>query len=298
MAHSDTPGDQKKTGYKNPPTHTRWPKGQSGNPDGRKKREAEPALPAGLSKEDAMILRLHGEMVDVKVNGRKRRMTHAEKIERALMDQAAAGDVRAIKLVSERRARALAARDRIEALESQTGSVALTLELAEALRSKKLAEANSAPHDDSARPDAPSPPDAEPDEEQPPSALADDHAADEAASTCHRRDDAHEIEERRRGVDEAERHEDETGEPTLRRGDAREAEQDAPADADHEPVCGAEDCRAGRMGEEPAAAVPAPAREPSHTQTDMPRSGPVWGNAPSRPFPHPTRLQGAPRFPL
>lgn len=44
MARSRTPGGDYKVGFGKPPEEHQYKKGQSGNPDGRKKREAEPAL--------------------------------------------------------------------------------------------------------------------------------------------------------------------------------------------------------------------------------------------------------------
>lgn len=140
MARSRTSGDDHEFGYKKPPKHTRWVKGQSGNPKGRGKKSPQPSPPDGLSEENARTLRLLDEEVSVNVEGHARRMTRGEAVDRALLRQAVAGDIRAIKLLDERRARALAEKAALEAALGREESAALTALLARRLRSQRQAE--------------------------------------------------------------------------------------------------------------------------------------------------------------
>lgn len=128
MARSNTPDYT--VGYKRPPRETQFRRGQSGNPMGRPKKTPAPTLPAGLSQESARILNLLSEGVSVVVDGRVRRVPCEEAVDRALIEQAMAGDIRAIKLVHERHAQALAAKEAIK----EQGGIELTLHIAEALR--------------------------------------------------------------------------------------------------------------------------------------------------------------------
>ena len=77
-------------GYGRPPRHTRFKKGQSGNPKGR---------PNG-SKNAATLLKeaLHEEVV-VSENGRRRKVTKLEAAMKQLANRAAAGDHRSLQLL-------------------------------------------------------------------------------------------------------------------------------------------------------------------------------------------------------
>lgn len=140
MARSCTPGYR--AGYGKPPTHTRFKPGQSGNPGGRGKgkSKAKPPPPANLSAEHAQTLHLLSEEVTWEEGGRVRHMTVSEAAQRALIGQALAGDVRAIKMVQEQEARVHAALDAIRAAERLADSTALTLKIAARIRSEGLAK--------------------------------------------------------------------------------------------------------------------------------------------------------------
>lgn len=113
MARTRTPSYT--VGYKRPPVHTRFQRGQSGNPGGRPRRTPEPDPPSDLAGEDAQLLRIMREEVGVNIDGQSRRITRREALERVLIEQAMAGDLRALKLVLEREARASAIEARAEA---------------------------------------------------------------------------------------------------------------------------------------------------------------------------------------
>ena len=83
-------GPNYEVGYGKPPRHTRFKKGQSGNPKGR---------PNG-SKNAATLLNeaLHEEVV-VNENGRRRTLTKLEAAMKQLANRAAAGDHRSLQLL-------------------------------------------------------------------------------------------------------------------------------------------------------------------------------------------------------
>lgn len=83
-------GDQEEdeVGYCKPPKHSRWQKGQSGNPRGRPKGSR------GLKTD------LHAELVsrmEIQMNGKRVSGTKQQLMLKTLTARAAAGDVRAIK---------------------------------------------------------------------------------------------------------------------------------------------------------------------------------------------------------
>lgn len=141
MARSRTPGIDYEVGYKRPPVHTRFKRGQSGNPKGRPKKVPEPALHAGLSEEDALTLRLLAEEVSVVVDGQARRMTRREAICRAQLEQAMAGDLRAMKYTHEQEARALAAKEAIDEVASADQARSIN----ELMMAERLAKSDSPP---------------------------------------------------------------------------------------------------------------------------------------------------------
>jgi hypothetical protein len=77
-------------GYGRPPAHTRFRKGQSGNPAGRRPREK--TMPEALRKA------LSGKVV-VTENGARRKVPRIEVAARQLANKAAAGDLGAIRLI-------------------------------------------------------------------------------------------------------------------------------------------------------------------------------------------------------
>ena len=85
MAESDS-GYQ--VGPGRPPLHTRFRKGQSGNPGGRSTK----SLPALLA--DAL-----NETVVVTIDGRRRRLTKREAIVTQMVDKSASADLRATKML-------------------------------------------------------------------------------------------------------------------------------------------------------------------------------------------------------
>src|SRR5450631_1494214 len=81
-----------KVGYKHPPVKSRFRKGQSGNPRGRRKGQRN--LPAVLAE----VLR---QTVTVKQDGKAQRMSKGEALIRILLTKAHNGDRRAIKAMIE-----------------------------------------------------------------------------------------------------------------------------------------------------------------------------------------------------
>ena len=77
-----------KVGPGRPPLHTRFKKGQSGNPGGRSAK----SLPALLA--DAL-----NETVVVTIDGRRRRITKREAIVTQLVNKSAAADLKATQIV-------------------------------------------------------------------------------------------------------------------------------------------------------------------------------------------------------
>ena len=86
MARGQGEGDYK-VGYGRPPEHTRFRKGQSGNPQGR---------PKGAKDLGGVFHRLLGEVVNVREGERSRSMTKGEAMLQALMARALRGDARAM----------------------------------------------------------------------------------------------------------------------------------------------------------------------------------------------------------
>mgnify|MGYP000126707642 CR=1 FL=1 len=84
----DDQDDDDEVGYGKPPKHSRWKKGQSGNPRGRPKGSR------GLKTD------LHAELVsrmEIQMNGQRVSGTKQQLMLKTLTARAAAGDVRAIK---------------------------------------------------------------------------------------------------------------------------------------------------------------------------------------------------------
>ena len=75
-------------GYGRPPQHTRFPKGQSGNPKDRLK---------GSRALASIWLRAMNEKVTINENGQRRRITKQEAAVKQLANKAASGDKRAIQ---------------------------------------------------------------------------------------------------------------------------------------------------------------------------------------------------------
>jgi hypothetical protein len=77
-------------GYGKPPPHTRFKKGQSGNPRGR---------PAGAKNLKTLLSDALNEMVVVTENGGRRKVTKRRAIITQLVNRSATADFRAIKIL-------------------------------------------------------------------------------------------------------------------------------------------------------------------------------------------------------
>jgi hypothetical protein len=73
-----------------PPQHSRFKKGQSGNPRGRRR---------GYKNVATLVKKALNERVTVVENGQRKRITKLEAILKQLTNKAASGDQRAIRLV-------------------------------------------------------------------------------------------------------------------------------------------------------------------------------------------------------
>jgi hypothetical protein len=81
----------KRVGYCNPPEHSRFQKGKSGNPTGR---------PKGTLNVATVLARTLQQKVVVKENGKRRTVTKLEAALLRLTNKAAAGDLRAVQLLA------------------------------------------------------------------------------------------------------------------------------------------------------------------------------------------------------
>lgn len=79
-----------RAGYRNPPVHSRFKPGQSGNCKGRPKK---------AQNASTLIGAVLGERIPVRENGRTRKISKLEASLTQLANKAAAGDVRAILAV-------------------------------------------------------------------------------------------------------------------------------------------------------------------------------------------------------
>jgi hypothetical protein len=77
-------------GYGKPPRHTRFKKGQSGNPRGR---------PCGSKNLSSLLSEALNEPVIVAENGRRRKISKRQAIIKQLVNQSAKGDWRAGKIL-------------------------------------------------------------------------------------------------------------------------------------------------------------------------------------------------------
>ena len=77
-------------GYGKPPLHTRFKKGQSGNPRGR---------PPGAKNLSTLLSEALNEPVTVSENGGRRKISKREAIMKQLVNRSAKGDWRAVKLL-------------------------------------------------------------------------------------------------------------------------------------------------------------------------------------------------------
>ena len=78
-------------GYCNPPLHTRFKKGQSGNPKGR---------PKGTLNITTVLERTLREKVAITVKGRRKTVTKLEAALQQVVDKAASGELKAFQVMS------------------------------------------------------------------------------------------------------------------------------------------------------------------------------------------------------
>jgi hypothetical protein len=81
----------KPVGYGNPPKHTRFQKGQSGNPEGR---------PKGTLNLATVLERTLREKVVINENGKRKTITKLEAAVKQLTNKAASGELRALQLLT------------------------------------------------------------------------------------------------------------------------------------------------------------------------------------------------------
>ena len=77
-------------GYGKPPEHTRFKKGQSGNPRGRPKRNKNFAT---------VFAEILNETVTITENGRRRKISKREALAKQVINRAVQGDPRAIQML-------------------------------------------------------------------------------------------------------------------------------------------------------------------------------------------------------
>jgi hypothetical protein len=78
-------------GYKKPPKHTRFQKGKSGNPGGRRKPTSDVVT---------ALERTLGELITIRERGQTRRVTRLEAALDQMVAKATAGDTAAFRLLS------------------------------------------------------------------------------------------------------------------------------------------------------------------------------------------------------
>jgi hypothetical protein len=83
-------GSNHKVGYKSPPKHTRWKKGQSGNPKGRKKRRI-------VNDLSTLFHEILVEEIKVREGGRVRKITTLEAIIQACINSALGANTNALR---------------------------------------------------------------------------------------------------------------------------------------------------------------------------------------------------------
>src|SRR3954452_8416288 len=92
IAADKRPDADNQIGYKRPPVASRFRKGESGNPRGRRK---------GQRNLSSVLREVLGQTVTVKRGGKVERMSKAEALSKLLLSQAHGGDARASKAVLE-----------------------------------------------------------------------------------------------------------------------------------------------------------------------------------------------------
>ena len=87
---SESENVAERVGYGNPPKATRFKKGQSGNPKGRRK---------GVLNASTALAQTLREKVVVNENGQRKTMTKLQAAIKQFVNKAASGDIRALKLL-------------------------------------------------------------------------------------------------------------------------------------------------------------------------------------------------------
>ncbi|HKT23694.1 MAG TPA: DUF5681 domain-containing protein [Terriglobales bacterium] len=82
---------EQKVGYCEPPEHSRFKKGKSGNPKGR---------PKGTINMTTILKKTLSETIDVEENGEKKTISKMEAAVRKLIDEAITGDMQAFRVLS------------------------------------------------------------------------------------------------------------------------------------------------------------------------------------------------------
>ncbi len=121
-------------GYRKPPKETRFKPGQSGNPKGRPRE----ALNRKTRLEKAAL-----EKIAVTENGRTRKLSKIDVIEKTLMNKAAAGDKQATKIVFDQMARYGALDDDLGTSKSERTSLSAADQAIFDMFSSMLDEANA-----------------------------------------------------------------------------------------------------------------------------------------------------------
>lgn len=88
-----------RVGYGKPPEHTRFRKGQSGNPSGK---------PRKVLSDDEILLRELSSRVTITEGGKRKRMTKLEVMMKKLVNLAMQGDSKAVRFVADAYRNALA----------------------------------------------------------------------------------------------------------------------------------------------------------------------------------------------
>jgi Family of unknown function (DUF5681) len=91
--------DEYEVGYKKPPVATRFKKGGSGNPSGKRKEVAEDLDPGKI------LQAIDNEEIIVTIDGKRKRMRKGEIHFRQLFTKAIKGDLTAAKLIAKHAAR-------------------------------------------------------------------------------------------------------------------------------------------------------------------------------------------------
>jgi len=90
--------DDKEVGYKNPPKHTQFKKGQSGNPNGRPKKCKNVRFREDINK---LIMKDAQTDMSLQINGELTTLSSFEAVLMALRNKALKGDSRAAKLYTD-----------------------------------------------------------------------------------------------------------------------------------------------------------------------------------------------------